>query len=60
MYSHYLYILLILLVKYIIFFHKLYEFYLCSKSYYDTKADSTDFDSISYHEGPYVLLNILV
>ena len=42
------------------FFGKLYKFLLCSKSHCNLKVDSTDFDSKSYHEGPYILLNILV
>ena len=42
------------------FYIKSYKFLLCSKSHCNSKVDSTDFDSISYHEGPYILLNILV
>ena len=47
-------------VEYIIFFCKLYKFYRSSKSHCNSKMDSTDFDSKSYHKGLYILLNILV
>ena len=47
-------------VEYIIFFLISYKYYLCSKSHCDLKVDSTDFDSKSYHEGVYILLNTLV